>query len=157
MREPAASLNPLGISRAIRNRLVNFNDRMRIVRSHEEADSDEDLDPKLMEWLEAQEDEFEMIRSLEAQERKKEQVREPSHRLPGSPALLSTLYKPKSFHKTMSDSPLSPSDDDLSPQPDQEVIVPQVRPVADYHATNERAASSMQVLSPCRHPPNPPN
>ena len=90
MRDSTTSLNPLGISRAIRNRLVNFNERMRIVRSHEEVDSDEeeDLDPKLMEWLEAQEEEFELIRSLEAQERKKEQVgRNPTLTPSPSPSL----------------------------------------------------------------------
>ena len=47
----------------------------------------------------------------------------------------------------MSYSPSSSSYHVLSPQPDQEVIVPQVRPVADYHATNERAASTMQQTS----------
>lgn len=75
MREPA-SLNPLGVSRAIRTRLVNFNERMRIVRSHGEGldSDDEELDPKLVEWLEAQEEEFQLIRTLEAQERKKDQV-----------------------------------------------------------------------------------
>ena len=74
MRDPAAA-HPLGVSRAIRPRLVNFNERMRIIRSHEELDSDEEeLEPKLVEWLEAQEEEFDLIRSLEAQERKKDQV-----------------------------------------------------------------------------------
>ena len=75
MRDQGSSSAALGLSRAIRPRLVNFNERMRIVRSHEGLDSDEEeLDPKLVEWLEAQEEEFELIKSLEAQERKRDQV-----------------------------------------------------------------------------------